>query len=106
MNAKLTAGAIKEDRHRDVFWQKSFVEDDQMKIPYKIVICASQEFLAMKMKRRMKDVQIDAEIENWFQGQTKQIHQNELKIQRFKDGETIYCLYPDSNAMRVFADTL
>ena len=103
---KLIKGNLKEDRSRDVFWQNSFVEDEQGKLLCKIIVSASQEFLALTLKREMKDVNIDEEMKKWFDEKTdkKYLKLSSVKIQ--EDVEAVFDIYPQTEGMFNFTKSL
>lgn len=100
---KLIKGNIKEDSHRDVFWQKSYIESEEGDILLKIIICASQEFLSSSLNIEMKDVQIDKRMQEWFQLKTEQLYAKAANMKDFKETESLFGVYPQTNAMLDFA---
>lgn len=103
---KLTTGRMREDNHRDIFWQKSYVENDEGKILYKIVVCATQEFLSMALKRNMVDVRIDDDMKKWFNGKVEAQFAR-IKLLKAPDHtELVTDIYPVTDTMLQFARTV
>ena len=100
---KITKGQIKEDRHRDIFWQRSFVEDDQGKILCKIIVCATQEFLSMTLKKNMVDVLIDDDMKKWFEEKTEKLYTKAENHTDLAKIESLFDIYPQSDVMLEFA---
>ena len=103
---KLIKGTTKGDRSRDIFWQKSFVEDDQGKILYKIIVCVTQEFLSMTLKKEMAGVRIDDDMNKWFEDKTKQIFEKAKLHNNISELESIFDIYPQTDVMLKFARSI
>ncbi|MES2223756.1 MAG: hypothetical protein V4469_02360 [Patescibacteria group bacterium] len=100
---KLILGNIKEDWHADVFWQRSFIEDDNGSILCKIIVCADIVFLSRLFKKQTKDIKVDEVLKKWFEEKTN------LKYVKFQTSEnqdnfeTLFDFYPQTNGMLQFA---
>ncbi len=102
----LVQGSVKEDAHRDVFWQKSFVKDDLGEICCNIVICASQEFMARVLNKTMKDTRIDLDMTKWFTEKTELQYSKITSPVHNKDTQAIFDIYPKTEGMLEFAYSL
>lgn len=103
---KLIKGEVKEDMRRDVFWQKSFVEDEQGELIFRIIICASQEFISVNIKKDVVSVQIDEDMKKWFYEKTEQLYAKALSAHTLKETETLFDLYPQTRGMLEFVRTI
>ncbi len=103
---KLINGPITEDFSCNVFWQRSFVEGDDKRLLGKIVVCASQEFLARAFKRPIAGFQIDEEVKNWFQ------EKSEIQFKKFnlvlisENMDVLIDIYPQTQGMLYFARSI
>lgn len=103
---KLVKGVTKEDRSRDVFWQRSFVEDDQGKIVCKIIVCATQEFLSMALKKEMVNVRIDDDMNKWFADKSERMFEKAKSHSNISDIESLFDIYPQTDVMLEFAHSI
>ena len=103
---KLVKGTVKEDRNRDVFWQRSYVEDGQGNTISKIIICASQESLSLVLNKTMTSVQIDDQMNKWFEEKTDFQYSKFLSSHPKGDGGVVYDIYPPIDAMIQFAESV
>lgn len=103
---KLIKGSIKEDRGRDLFWQRSFVEDDQGKILFKIIICATQEFLSMALKKRIENVKMDNDMGKWFEDKTEKLFEKSKSRKDLTGLESLFDIYPQTETMLKFAQAV
>lgn len=70
---KILKGQIKEDFHKDIFWQRSHVKNDEGNLICKIIICASQEALSYELKQRMVDMTLkNPDLQVWFNKKTEE----------------------------------
>ena len=102
----LVHGLVKEDSRRDVFWQKSFVKDDAGEIYCKILVCASQEFIAHLFRKPMKDAHIDLDVTKWFKEKTDLQYEKVNSASHDKEIETLFDIYPKTAGMLEFAYTV
>ncbi len=103
---KITKGQIKEDRHRDIFWQRSFVENDQGEILCKIIISATQEFLSMTLKTDMVNVRINDDMKKWFEDKTENLYVKAKNQKDFTTLESLFDIYPQSDVMLEFVHSI
>ena len=96
-------GIIKEDFRRDVFWQRSFVETDDGKIICKIIVCASQEFLATSFNEHIMNIHIDEKMISWFNEKTTNRYEKNVLNKNSDEIEFIFDIYPQIDSMLQFA---
>ena len=103
---KLVKGTTREDRRRDVFWQRSFVEDDHGKSLCKIIVCVTQEFLSVALKREMVDIKIDNQMDKWFEEKTKELYEKLKLCKESSEIESLFDVYPQTSVMSEFAQSI
>jgi hypothetical protein len=103
---KLLKGGIKQDGHADVFWQRSFVEDDQGNILCKIIVCISYEELPRVLNKKIQDLEIDDDLKKWFEEKTNLEYKRFVSSQSQNDIEVLFCIYPQTEGMFQFAQSV
>jgi hypothetical protein len=103
---KLVRGTTREDRSRDIFWQRGFVEDEQGKILCKIIVCATQEFLSMTLKKEMASVRIDDDMNRWFDEKFERMFEKAKTHNNISSIESLLDIYPQTNIMLQFAQSV
>lgn len=103
---KLVKGSMNEDRRRDIFWQRFFIENDQGEVLSKVVICASQEYLASVLDREMINVQIDDNMERWFISKSEIQYMKFRNLKEYDFPKVILDIYPQSSALLQFAESV
>ncbi|MDB5204765.1 MAG: hypothetical protein JWP09_793 [Candidatus Taylorbacteria bacterium] len=65
---KLIPGDVNNDFHRDVFWQRSFIESDAGELLSKIIVCTTKEFC--DLKGMSNGYNVNDKIVHWFEDRT------------------------------------
>jgi hypothetical protein len=104
-------GTIKYNGSRGVFGQKVYIEDEENKKLIKIIICTSEEFLAEKLKKHLKEVMNnninDVDIQKWFKEKNNNIlNEIEKVIEKNNLKDVIIYSYPNIPGMIEAAESL
>lgn len=100
----INQSTIKYNSSRGVFGQKVYIEDEENKKLTKIIICASEEFLAEKLKKPLSEIMDnninDVDIQEWFKEKNNNIL-DEIKKVTKKDNlkDIIIYSYPNIPGM-------
>lgn len=103
---KIVKGSIKEDRSRDVFWQKSFVENEQGELVCKLIVCATQEYLSTTLKKPMASIKIDDDMKKWFEEKTKLLYEKAKSRKNISELESLFDIYPQLDVLLKFAQSI
>jgi len=80
---------------RGVYWQILYFLDEKSSTFRKAIICASEEFLGMKLNKPMTLMDADPRIQQWFEDQTLDTTE---KVKNSND-DTLISLFPTTPGM-------
>lgn len=100
-NRTYEKGSVRYNSNRGIYWQKLFLLDENRGLLRRIVICVSEEALAMKLVKNLSQMnEITNDVKAWFIEQGKSFDHPDSK------GEDLFYLYPKTPEMLKAAESM